>query len=118
LPRALAVAGHAEDLGIVPEVTALLLGNVALYHHKRAEFSKAKKLYEKALAIEENTFGPDHSNVAIRVNNFGLVLQAMGDLDGAKMHFERALEIFRDKLGEDHPSTKTVKGNLEEVQHR
>ena len=57
-------------------------------------------------------FGPDHPSVAIRLNNLGLVLRDLGEIDAARAHMSRALEIYRKVLGEDHPSTKTVRKNL------
>jgi len=72
----------------------------------------AKEHYERALKIGEKTYGSDHSNVAMIVNNLGLVLQNLGDLEAAKEHYERAVEIFRKFLGEDHPFTVTVRNNL------
>ena len=50
----------------------------------RAEYAQAKKMYERALAIDEAALGPDHPNVATRLNNLGLVLKEQGDLAGAK----------------------------------
>ena len=94
------------------------VNNLGSVLHDMGDLGGAKLHYERALKIDEKALGPDNPNVAIRVNNLGLVLKAQGDLVGAKLHYERALGIFRDKLGEDHPSTKTVKGNLEYLQHR
>ncbi len=37
--------------------------------------------------------GPDHPRVAIRVNNLGSVLKALGDLQEARKCYERALNI-------------------------
>jgi tetratricopeptide (TPR) repeat protein len=73
----------------------------------------AKAAYERALRIDEKTFGPEHPSVATDVNNLGSVLQDLGDLGGAKAAYERALAIFRKFLGEDHPNTKTVRQSLE-----
>ena len=58
------------------------------------DLAGAKAAYERALKIDEASFGPDHPKVAIRVNNLGRVLQDLGDLARAKAAFERALEIF------------------------
>jgi tetratricopeptide (TPR) repeat protein len=53
--------------------------------------------------------------VAIRVNNLGLVLQDLGELQEARKCFERALKILQAKLGEDHPNTKIVANNLKSL---
>ncbi len=70
-----------------------LLNQVGLYLGVRAEFAAARKAYERALAIDEAAYGPDHPEVAIRVNNLGSVLRDLGDLAGARAHYERALAI-------------------------
>jgi len=58
-------------------------------------------------------FGPDHPNVAIRVNNLGGVLYDLRDLAGARAAFERAQRIFEKFLPPDHPHIRTVRRNLE-----
>jgi len=63
---------------------------------------KARKCVERALRIDERTYGPDHPNVAIKVNNLGTVLQELGDLQGAKKCFERARQIDEKVFGNDH----------------
>ena len=50
------------------------------------------------------------------MNNLGLVLKALGDLEAAKLHFERALGIFEKQPGPDHPSTRTVRDNLQALE--
>jgi hypothetical protein len=66
----------------------------------------------QALAIDQASFGLDHPNVAIRLNNLALLLQATNRLAEAEPLMRRALAIFEDSLGDDHPQTKIVAGNL------
>jgi tetratricopeptide (TPR) repeat protein len=56
--------------------------------------------------------GPDHPDVAIRRNNLGNVLRALGDLEGARVQLEQALAISEAALGPDHPNVATVRSNL------
>jgi Flp pilus assembly protein TadD len=79
------------------------------------DLAGARAAFERALRIDEVSFGPDHPRVAIRVNNLGGVLQAQGDLAGGRAAFERALAIFERALGPDHPNTRTVRGNLDRL---
>jgi tetratricopeptide (TPR) repeat protein len=65
----------------------------------------APAAYERALGIDERIYGPDHPNVAIRVNNLGTVLRDLGDLAGARAAFERALGIREKVFGREHPDT-------------
>ena len=88
------------------------MNQAAGYLYGRAEFAEAKAALERALAVYEAAFGPDHPNVARDVNNLGLVLRDLGDLDGARATYERALQIRREFLGDDHPLTVKVRNNL------
>ena len=93
------------------------VGNLGTVLKDQGDLDGAKKCFERALEIYEKAYDPDHLYIAMAANNRGSVLKAQGDLAGAKECFEHALEISRDKLGEDHPYTKTVRGNLEALQH-
>ncbi len=69
------------------------------------DLAGARAAYERALAIDEKSFGPDHPDVATVVNNLGSVLQDLGDLAGARAAFERALAIDEKSFGPDHPKS-------------
>jgi tetratricopeptide (TPR) repeat protein len=77
-----------------------------------ADHAGARAAYERALAIDEAAFGPDHPKVAIRVNNLGGVLKALGDHAGARAAYERALAIDEAAFGPDHPEVATMVNNL------
>jgi len=111
-PHALAAGGHAEGLRVEPQSTGRLLNQAGLYLNGRARFTEAKDLFERALKIDEATFGPNHPNVARNVNNLGLVLQDLGDLERAKGCFERALTINEAAFGPNHPSVAACVNNL------
>jgi len=49
-----------------------------------------------------------HSNVAIRVNNLGMVLQDMGELKEARKYFERALKTDEQVYGPDHSAVPEI----------
>ena len=78
----------------------------------RMSMEEQKLWAESALKIDEKALGPEHSSVAIRVNNLGLVLQDQGDLEGAKRCFERALKIDEKALGPEHTSVARDVNNL------
>ena len=79
------------------------------------DLAGARQALERALAIDEAVFGPDHPKVATRVNNLGVVLQDLGDLAGAWQACERALRIFEQFLGPEHPRTQQVRRNLDSL---
>ncbi|MCI0580396.1 MAG: tetratricopeptide repeat protein, partial [Chloroflexi bacterium] len=82
------------------------------------DYDGARAAFERALAIDETIFGPDHPNVAVRANNLGRTLQAQGEYEAARATYERALFIFEQKLGPDHPHTQLVCQNLNRLQTR
>ena len=55
---------------------------------------EAEPLMRRALAIDEASYGPDHPNVAIRLNNLASLLQDTNRLGEAEPLSRRHLEIF------------------------
>src|SRR5205823_1747739 len=74
-PHALAVAGRADEAGI-PEPTARLMSQLGMLFDAKARYAEAEPMYRRALAIAEASFGPDHPDVANRLHNLALLLQA------------------------------------------
>ena len=62
----------------------------------------------RALAIDEKSYGPDHPNVAIRLNNLARLLQATNRLAEAEPLMRRALAIDEKSYGPDHPNVATA----------
>ncbi|MCH7726225.1 MAG: tetratricopeptide repeat protein, partial [Planctomycetes bacterium] len=73
-------------------------------------------LMRRALAIDEKSYGAEHPDVAIRLNNLAQLLQATNRLAEAEPLMRRALAIFRASLGDDHPRTMTVQTSLSAFQ--
>ena len=68
--------------------------------------AEAEPLMRQALAIDQNSYGPDHPNVAIRLNNLASLLKATNRLAEAEPLMRRVIEIFLDfqrKTGHPHP---------------
>ena len=112
LPQVLAVTGHAEALDIEPETTTWLLADTGLYLWRRADHQQARRLFERALAINEARLGADHPETATSLNNLALILADQGDLAGARRLHERALSNREAHLGADHPTTAQSLSNL------
>ena len=66
----------------------------------------------RALAIDETSLGPDHPNVAIRLNNLAQLLQDTNRLAEAEPLMRRALAIDETSLGPDHPDVAIDLNNL------
>jgi hypothetical protein len=66
---------------------------------------------QRALKIDEVSFGKDHSNVARDINNLAKLLYATNRLSEAEPLSQRATLIFARSLGWEHPNTKTMLEN-------
>jgi len=113
LPHVRLVAERAEEEGL--EDAASLWGNLGYYLRRVADYAGARAAFERALAIDERAFGPDHPEVATCVNNLGSVLHALGELAGARAAYERALAIDERAFGPDHPNVAIRVNNLGSV---
>jgi hypothetical protein len=98
LPHVLAVTGHADQassqLGpAVLDDTSWLLDQAGMYLRVQARLTDAKWLTQRALAIDEAAYGPDHPDVAIRLSNLALILRDLGQPEQARPLQERAQAI-------------------------
>ncbi len=109
-PHVEVAAASAEEAGL--ELAGVLWNELGYHRRMVAEYAGARTAHERALAIDEQIYGPDHPAVAIRVNNLGRVLQDLGDLAGAQAAFERALAIDEQIYGSVHPEVATAVSNL------
>ena len=65
----------------------------------------------RALQIDEASFGQDHPDVAIDLNNLARLLQDTKRLAKAEPLMRQSCVIFLSSLGLDHPSSRTTLGN-------
>ena len=66
----------------------------------------------RALAIDENSYGPEHPEVATDLNNLATLLQATNRLEDAEPLMRRALAIDEQNYGPAHPEVATDLNNL------
>lgn len=110
-PHAQAVAGYADAAGIAAP-TARLLNDLGAMYLTKSLYAEAEPLMCRALAIDEANFGPDHPNVAIRLNNLAQLLQATNRLSETEPLMRRALAIDEASFGLDHPNVARDLSNL------
>jgi hypothetical protein len=68
----------------------------------------------RALAIDERSYGGDHPNVAIRLNNLATLLYATDRLGEAEPLLRRGVAIlaaFQRQTGHEHPGFQVGAGN-------
>ena len=122
LPHVLAVSGHCDRIaGQLDAATAAdtswLLDRAGIYLQVHGRLTDAKPLVERALAITEAAYGPDHPAVATDLNNLALILRDLGQPETAQPLQERALAITEAAYGPDHPAVATHLNNLATIQH-
>jgi len=90
-----------------------LLDLLGTYKHGAlADYTQARQLKERALAIREKVLGPDHPDTAKSLNALALLLWNQGDLAGSRPLQERALAIRERVFGPNHPDTAMSLNNL------
>jgi tetratricopeptide (TPR) repeat protein len=108
----IAVTRDSPVANAVPQLAASLLNRVSIYLSARAELQQARRLLERAAAIQETRLGAEHPEVAQIVNNLGLVLRDLGELPAARDAFQRALTIREAQFGPEHPNVASSLDNL------
>jgi tetratricopeptide (TPR) repeat protein len=103
------------DLKIFESSTATLFNGYGIVLHNMGDLHGAKKMYERALKIDEINFGTSHPDTAQSLNNLGRVLHDLKDLDGAKELLERATKIWENSLDSEHPNVAAGFKNLASV---
>jgi len=85
---------------------------LSLFLNRAALYAEAEPLMRRTLAIDENRYGPDHPDVAIRLNNLAHLLAATNRLAEEEPLMRRALAILEKSLGPGHPNVATAINNL------
>ena len=66
----------------------------------------ARDLMQRAIAIDEKAYEPDHPNLAVSYWILGRIEEDDGNIDQARVLIERAHAIFLHRLGPEHPETQ------------
>jgi tetratricopeptide (TPR) repeat protein len=110
-PHVLAIAEQGNAAGIAAP-TASLYGRLDMLFDAKARYSEAERVSRRALAIDETSSGPDHPNVAIRLNNLAELLRVTNRLAEAEPLYRRALAIGEASSGPEHPKVAIRLNNL------
>lgn len=71
----------------------------------RKSCTQAEPLYQRALAIREQVFGPDHPNTATSLSYLAALFESQEKYEQAGLFYRRALDIRERTLGSTHPNT-------------
>ena len=69
-------------------------------------------MLERALAINERTYGRDHIQLAASLGSLGLAYGELGDAAKKREYVTRTVTIFEDAYGPDHPNAKYYRNVL------
>jgi tetratricopeptide (TPR) repeat protein/MinD-like ATPase involved in chromosome partitioning or flagellar assembly len=103
-----------EECGESPEL-ANILGETSSALHHQARFTTAEHFGRRALAIDEQSYGPDHPRVALRLNNLAQLLKVTNRLAEAEPMMRRSLAIAEQTYGPEDTAVATRLNNLGEL---
>ena len=75
-------------------------------------YASAEDLLRQAAALQEQTLGPKHPDLANTLNNLGIVCERTDNPIDAEHYFRRAHAIATATLAPDHPFVATSRKNL------
>ena len=88
------------------------LNERAVKFYQQGRYSEAVQVAEQALKVAENTFGPEHPDVATSLNNLALFYHSQGKYTEAEPFYKRSLTIREKALGPYHPDVAQSLNNL------
>jgi tetratricopeptide (TPR) repeat protein len=93
---------EAEKLPAGDWRLTLSLSNLAEVYRFQSKYSQATPYLKRLVKISEESYGPDHPNVAAHLNNLAGNYRAQGMLAKAEPIYKRALDIWEKHLGPDN----------------
>jgi DNA-binding SARP family transcriptional activator len=114
LERALTIEEviYSEWSGPDYEGVAEVLPNLGRLRRLQGRLEESNACLEQSLATPERPGPPHQWRMAATHLEYGLTLQAMGDLAGAREHLGQAVSTFAFRLGPQHPRTEQARSAL------
>ncbi|HEY2739709.1 MAG TPA: tetratricopeptide repeat protein, partial [Thermoanaerobaculia bacterium] len=112
--------GNDEDEGDGPirvRLETQSLGLLANLKRGQGQHPEAEELFRRALALTEQTFGPDDIQMANLLNGLGILHKFQGRYDEAEPLYRRSLALIEKAYGEDHLETASLWHNLGGLEH-
>ncbi len=94
------------------EGAVALLPTLGRLRRLQGRLEEAKACLQQSLATPEYPGLPRPGRMAATHLEYGLTLQALGDLAGAREHLAQAVTIFERQLGPKHPRTERARREL------
>ena len=115
LERLLDEAQRQPEAERDPKRERRLIAAAAETYFTLAQYDKAEPLLGRALEIDQAAYGPEHPDVAIRLNDLARLLQATNRLGEAEPLMRRALKITQAAYGPDHREVASYLNNLAQL---
>jgi tetratricopeptide (TPR) repeat protein len=110
-PHCRTLLNHLRGHVLEPKAT-WIMNDLGLWLSYRAEHGEAEPLHQRALAIKEESLGPEHPDVAVSLNNLASLYDNQGQFPKAERLHQRALTIWEKALGPEHPNMAASFNNL------
>lgn len=99
--RALITGLDPDTVTALKQIHQQSLTHLATALRSQARYGAAEPLYRSALAIAEDTFGPQHPEAASSLNNLGALYKYWGRYEEAEPLYQRARSIVEQAVGAD-----------------
>jgi tetratricopeptide (TPR) repeat protein len=110
-PHSIRIVWAADGLGIA-HPTARQMAQLSMLLDAKGLYGEAEPLVRRALALSEASYGPEHSKIAVYLNNLAQLLQATNRLAEAEPLMRRTLQIDENSYGPQHPNVARDLNNL------
>jgi tetratricopeptide (TPR) repeat protein len=112
LPHAQTCATLIDQWQFAFSEAGRLCNQVGYYLQDRAQYAEAETFCQRAIALGEQTLGPEHPDLATSLNNLGGLYMNQGKYEEAEPLYQRAIAIDEKALGPEHPGLATDLNNL------
>ena len=112
LPHAQACAALIDQWQFTFSEAAELCNQVGLYLNDRAQYAEAETFFQRAIALGEQTLGPEHPDLATYLNNLANLYWYQGKYEEAGPLYQRVIAIGEKALGPEHPTLAIYLNNL------
>lgn len=87
-------------------------GKMGSLEHDLGNYDQALEYLNKSLQSSQKKLGKEHRNVALYLNDIGLLWNAKGDFNKSLTYFQKSLTIRKKILGQNHPDLAESYNNI------
>jgi eukaryotic-like serine/threonine-protein kinase len=107
---ALIAKGAIDRLGGAIALEAELESAVGMHHVDRGMYDEGRRRLERALALKEKAFGPEHVQLISPLQHLAILAEEQGDLETALRLYRRGREIGEKERGPENPDIISLLG--------